>query len=497
MDINILKQNYIILSNFYIFASLLNQLNIKYFYMVIRISNTILISVLLCFYGFSFGQAGIDEDMVKKFREVINDNAETRALRNAITNNDIQKLALNRENVDKVNHYFSNKVVTKGITNQKSSGRCWLFTGLNTLKPYVLEKYHINDFDFSQNYNFFWDQLEKANLFLEAIIDTRDKDLQDRKVEWLLKNPIGDGGQWTTFADIITKYGLIPNTSMPETNNSENTRWMSRLLRRKLREDAMKIREWHTNGMVLENIREEKVNMLSEIYRILSLTLGEPPDEFVWQYKDKDGNISAPKTYTPKSFYDEAIGINLDDFIMFMNDPSRDYYKLYEIEYDRNLYEGNNWKYINLPANEIKEFAKLSILRNEAMYFSCDVGKQLNTEYGTLDINNYNYDDLFGVSFGMDKKQRIETFESGSSHGMALIGFNQDENGKIDKWLLENSWGPDKGYKGYLTMTDEWFDEYMFRVVINKRYISEEALKILKQKAILLPPWDPMYGSDK
>ncbi|MCD4680666.1 MAG: C1 family peptidase [Bacteroidales bacterium] len=447
--------------------------------------------------SFLFGQESIDDNMIKQFKEGVKDNAETRALRNAITNNDIKKLALNRLNIDKVNHYFSNKVTTKGITNQKSSGRCWLFTGLNTIKPYVLEKYNINEFDFSQNYSFFWDQLEKSNLFLEGIIETRDKDLQDRKVEWLLKNPVGDGGQWTTFTDIIQKYGLIPKTAMPETNNSENTRWMSRLINRKLREDAMMISDMHKDGKDVNAIRTAKVKMLSEIYRMLSLTLGEPPVEFTWQYKDKDGEITKPKTYTPMSFYKEAIGVDLDNYIMFMNDPSREYYKLYEIDLDRSVYDGKNWKYINLPINEIKEFTKLSILDNEAMYFSCDVGKQLNTEEGTLDVNNYDYGDLFGTTFGMDKKQRIQTFESGSSHGMALIGFNQDESGMTDKWLLENSWGADKGYKGYLTMTDKWFDEYMFRIVIKKEYVAEKILKILEQDPIMLPPWDPMFAQEE
>jgi len=447
--------------------------------------------------SFLFGQESIDDNMIKQFKEGVKDNAETRALRNAITNNDIKKLALNRLNIDKVNHYFSNKVATKGITNQKSSGRCWLFTGLNTIKPYVLKKYNINEFDFSQNYSFFWDQLEKSNLFLEGIIETRDKDLQDRKVEWLLKNPVGDGGQWTTFTDIIQKYGLIPKTAMPETNNSENTRWMSRLINRKLREDAMKIRHMHKDGKGVNAIRTAKVKMLSEIYRMLSLTLGEPPVEFTWQYKDKDGEISKPKIYTPMSFYKEAIGVDLDNYIMFMNDPSREYYKLYEIDLDRSVYDGKNWKYINLPINEIKEFTKLSIIDNEALYFSCDVGKQLNTDEGTLDINNYDYGDLFGTTFGMDKKERIQTFESGSSHGMALIGFNEDDNGNIDKWLLENSWGSDKGYKGYLTMTDKWFDEYMFRIVIDKKFVSEKILKILEEKPVMLPPWDPMFAPEE
>ncbi len=479
-------------------------------FVLILINTTIIMNTIksLCFLisfflftnliiGQNTSQGAIDVSMIKQFKQSIKDNAETRALRNAITNNDIKKLALNRENIDKVNHYFSNKVTTKGITNQKSSGRCWLFTGLNTLKPYVLKRYNIKDFDFSQNYSFFWDQLEKANLFLEGIIETRDKDIIDRKVEWLLKSPISDGGQWTTFADIIQKYGVIPKSAMPETVSSENTRWMSKLLRRKLREDAMKIREMYREGIGIETIRSEKAKMLAVVYRILSLSLGEPPSEFTWQYKDKDGNISKSKQYTPSSFYDEAIGIDLNEYVMFMNDPSREYHILYEIELDRSVYDGENWKYINLPANEIKEFAKLSILDNEAMYFSCDVGKQLNTDGGTLDLNNYDYGDLMGTTFGMDKQERIQTFESGSSHGMALIGFNEDDTGNVDKWLLENSWGSDKGYKGYLTMTDKWFDEYMFRVVIKKEYVTEKTLKILKEEPILLPPWDPMFGEEE
>jgi len=237
--------------------------------------------------------------------------------------------------------------------------------------------------------------------------------------------------------------------------------------------------------------------MLSETYRMLAISLGEPPTDFVWRYKDKDGKLSEPKKYTPKSFYEEAIGVDLTSYVMLMNDPSRKYYKLYEIDYDRHIYEGGNWKYINLPTKDIKEFAKASIMDNEAMYFSCDVGKQLNRTKGLLDVNNYNYGELFGVDFSMDKTQRIQTFESGSSHGMTLIAVDIDADGNSVKWLLENSWGASNGFNGHLLMTDKWFDEYMFRLVINKKYISEEILKILKQNPIFLPPWDPMFSADE
>lgn len=437
----------------------------------------------------------ITESILEEIRATCTDTQENKALTNAVTHNDIKKLSVNRENDGKVNHFFSNKVETKAITNQKKSGRCWLYTGLNTLRPLVVEKYKMNQFEFSQTYNFFWDQFEKANLFMEAIISTAELPVDDQKVVWLFKNAVGDGGQWTTFADNVNKYGLVPSSAMPDTYQSENTSMMSRLLRRKLREDGIKLRQLVNNKS--EDIQKEKLKMLSDVYRILVLSLGEPPTHFNWQYEGKDGVISEVKAYTPKQFYEELIGINLNDYVMLMNDPSKEYYKLYEVEYDRNLYEGGNWKFINLPVEKVKEFAKVSLLANEAMYFSCDVGKQLNTSTGTLDLNNYDYDALMGVQFKMNKKERILTFESGSTHGMALVGVNVLADGSVDKWLLENSWGADKGKNGFLTMTDEWFSEYMFRLVVNKQFIDNNTLKILDKKAIMLPPWDPVFAPEK
>lgn len=435
----------------------------------------------------------VDKNDLAKIRASFKNTDADVAIMNAVTHNDIKKLAQTRENDEAINHFFTNQVKSAGITNQKSSGRCWLYTGLNTLRPKVQEKYNLGSFEFSQTYNFFWDQFEKANLFLEIAIETANKPLDDREVVWLFKNAIGDGGQWTTFADNVMKYGVVPSEAMPDTYQSENTSMMSKLIRRKLREDGLKIRKIANSRMTEEAKKQAKIDMLSEIYRILVLSLGEPPVDFVWQYKDKDGKISEAKKYTPSEFYNELIGIDLTQFVMFMNDPAKEYNKLYEIKYDRNLVEGGNWKYVNLPIDEIKEYARKSIEGNDAMYFSCDVGKQLNTKSGVIDTENYNYDALMGVDFDMDKKQRVETFESGSTHGMALIGVNILPDGSIDKWLLENSWGADRGHNGFLTMTDRWFDEYMFRVVINKKYLDAKVLKIMKKEAIMLPPWDPMY----
>ncbi len=454
------------------------------------------IAVILLIAGISLNaQKEITQGMIEKFSSEFNSDESSKALQNAISSNDIKKLALNRENLGKVDTYFKYKVENNGITNQKSSGRCWLFTGLNVLRPYAVKNMNVNDFKFSQSYIFFYDQLEKANLFLEGIIDTRTKPLDDKRVEWLLKHPIGDGGQWTGLVDLAGKYGVVPEDVMPESYNANNTRMMSKLLSRNLKADAMEIRKMAADGKSEDEIRNQKQAMLADVYRVLALTLGEPPAKFKWRYKDKDGKLMPYEEYTPKSFYDKWVKVDLHDYVMFMNDPSRPYYKLYEIDYDRHMYEGGNWKYINLPADEIKPFALASIKGGEAMYFSCDVGKQLDIERGYLDVNNYDYSGLFSVNFDMNKTQRIQTFASGSTHGMTLLGADVDENGKTTKWLLENSWGM-KGYKGYLIMTDKWFDEYMFRVVVNKKYVSEKVLKILQSEPVLLPPWDPMFKQE-
>jgi len=436
---------------------------------------------------------GISEETLQQIKTSFKKDASTKAIINASTNTDVKPMILNRENAGKNDHYFSNQVKTKGITNQKQSGRCWLFSSLNVLKPLMLDKLQTDDFEFSENYSFFWDQLEKSNLFLDIIIATKAKPMDDKTVDWLFKNPIGDGGQWACFVDVASKYGLVPATVMPETFQSNSTSSMSSILARKLREDGLILREMAAKQATPDVLSKKKVEMLSDIYRILVISLGEPPEKFSWRYKKKDGTISETKSYTPLSFYSEVVGVKLSDYIMLMNDPTRDYFKLYEVQFDGNMSKGTTWKYINLPTDSIKKFAINSIKDNQALYFSCDVGKQLNSTEGILDVDNYDYESFYGVKFGMDKTKRIKSFDSGSSHGMALVGVDLNDKGKANKWMLENSWGADKGHNGYLTMTDQWFDEYMFRMVIQKKYISEKTVQLLTQKAELLPPWDPMF----
>ena len=438
-------------------------------------------------------EGGISEAMLERIRSGYAATPEQKAVKNALASNSIAALAVNSENLAMCDTHFSHRVTTRGITNQKSSGRCWLFTGLNVLRAKMIREYDLPEFEFSQNYCSFYDLLEKSNLFLQAVIDTRDAGLDDRKVDWLMKNPIGDGGQFTGVSNLIMKYGVVPKSAMPETYQSDNTSGMTSILKQKLREYALELR-----AMQPAKIQERKTEMLTEIYRILVECLGVPPTEFEWTYYDKSGNEVTRRTYTPKSFYDEFIGEDLErNYVMIMNDPSREYGKVYEIEYDRHVYDGENWLYVNLPIERIKEIAIASIKDNTAMYFSCDVGKFMDRAKGTLDLKNFDYESLFATSFPMDKRERIQTFASGSSHAMTLIAVDLNEAEDPVKWMVENSWGASSGYQGCLIMTDEWFDEYMFRLVAERKYVPEDVLKMLDQKPTLLPAWDPMFSPEE
>ena len=280
---------------------------------------------------------------------------------------------------------------------------------------------------------------------------------------------------------------------MPESHNSENTRVLRYVLSSKLRREALKIREMHTQNADLQQLRSHKQEALSDVYKLLVLHLGEPPESFTWRYQDKDEKLHGPETYTPLSFYKTVVGTNLDDYIMLMHDPTREYYKLYEIEWDRNCYDAGNWTYVNLPLDELKQMAVKSIRNNEAMYFSCDVGKQMDRDAGILSMNNYEYEELYNMPLTMSKKERILSRQSGSSHAMSLMGVDTTQEGTVRKWLLENSWGKESGHDGYMIMTDDWFDEYMFRLVVKKEFVPDPVLAVLKQTPIKLAPWDPMY----
>ena len=440
-------------------------------------------------------KGGITEEMMQEIRMGQTNSQAEKAARNALALNSVSELATNADNLAMIDTHFSHRVRTKGITDQHQSGRCWLFTGLNVLRAKMIDDLDLPSLEFSQNYLFFYDQLEKSNLFLQAVIDTKHLPMDDRKVEWLFKNPLNDGGQFTGVSNLVMKYGVVPAEVMPENYQSNNTAQVGNLIKLKLREYGLVLRAQKDRRAPVAL----KTEMLKEIYSMLVRAYGVPPTEFEWTRHDKEGNPIETKTYTPRSFYQEYFGgIDLEkNFVMVMNDPSREYYKVYEIEYDRHVYDGDNWVYLNLPIEEVEKLAIASIKDNTAMYFSCDVGKYLLSKKGTLDIANFDYESLMGVEFPMNKEERIRTFASGSSHAMTLIAVDLDEEGNAKKWMVENSWGPSSGWKGNLIMTDEWFEEYMFRVVVDKKYIPAEILKLLEQKPIMLPSWDPMFAYEE
>lgn len=431
-------------------------------------------------------KGSISSEMLKEIEDSYVSTPADKAIRNALNTTSIAVLAENADNAAMIDTHFSDRVRTKGITDQKSSGRCWLFTGLNVLRAAAIDKWDLGEFQFSQAYCFFYDQLEKANLFLQSVIDTRELPFEDREVDWLFSNPLSDGGTFTGVADLVTKYGLVPASAMPESYIANNTSAFTTQLKILLRKDGLQLRSEFPEVKkknLPAHLESLKTDMLKEIYRLLVLAYGKPPKEFVW----KDRN------YTPQSFYQELLGYDLKgNYVMLMNDPCREYGKVYEIQYDRHLYDGQNWLYVNLPVERIKEMAIASIKANTAMYFSCDVAKFLDRKKGVADLDNFDYESLLGVDLSMDKKQRVMTHSSGSSHAMTLIAVDL-KDGKPCKWMVENSWGAASGYKGNIIMTDEWFDEYMFRLVVERRFVPEDVLKMLEQKPVQLPCWDPMF----
>ena len=442
---------------------------------------------------------GITKQMLQQIEKQNAPTASDRALRNALAANSIDALAKNQQNAGALDTYFNIETKKQSITNQKSSGRCWMFSGMNVLRANFAKRTDSLKVTFSQDYLFFYDQLEKANLMLQGVIDTGKKPIDDQRVQFFFHHPLNDGGTFCGVADLTEKYGLVPTEVQPETYSAESTSRMSRIISSKLREQGLELRKMVNEGKKAKDIQQRKTEMLSEIYHMLVITLGEPVKEFTYAFRDKNGKALTPvKTYTPQSFYQEVVGEKLNGtFIMVMNDPRREYYKTYEVEYDRHTYDGHNWKYLNLPMEDIEQLAIASLKDGRKLYSSYDVGKQLDRKRGYADTENYDYESLFGTTFGMNKAERISTFDSGSTHAMTLTAVDLDADGKPLKWKVENSWGSDSGHQGCIIMTARWFREYMFRLVVDKKYASEKLLKDYDQKPIMVMPEDPLFQMDE
>ena len=411
---------------------------------------------------------GISPEMLAKIQQTRPQGNAEKALANAMATMSINDLAKNAAKQGKIDTKFSIETPKQNIHNQKSSGRCWMFSSMNVLRSrFALEHKDTLAVEYSQDYLFFYDQLEKANLFLQGTIETASKPIDDSEVKFFFRSPLNDGGTFCGIIDLTKKYGL-------------------------------ELRSMVAAKKKAAAINTRKTEMLAEVYRILSMTLGEPVREFRYAHRDKNGNIKGEeKTYTPMEFYKETVKEQIEDtFIMLMNDPRHPYYKVYEVEYDRHTYDGHNWRYINLPIEDIESIAIASLKDGRKMYSSYDL-PQMDRNRGYMDLNLWDYSTLFNTQFPMNKAERISTFESMSAHAMTLTAVDLDKNGKPKKWKVENSWGAGNGQQGYAIMTEEWFREYMFRLVVDKKYVPENILKLKDEKPTMIPYDDPLFKAEE
>lgn len=432
----------------------------------------------------------IDQSTLSNIEQSCPADAQLKAAQNALAQVDGNKIAQNREKMIDVDPYFTLRLKDRKITDQKSTGRCWMFSGLNIIRPIALKKLACEDMELSQNYLYFYEKLEKANLFLNAIIDTRDKPYTDRSVENLFKTTVQDGQNWLGFMGLVKKYGMAPKNVMPETYSSSNSRHVNQVLSLKLKQAAMKIRREKNE----KQFTEIKLQTLKEVYRILAVNFGVPPKEFSWRYEMKDKKLSVQKTYTPLQFYNELVGDELDHYYPLYSIPTLAFNKKYEIDNNRIVSSGENMYFVNASLTIMKEIAKNSLLDSTAVWFGCEVGQQSSIENGLLTAHLYDYESLYGMDFSLSRQELFETYSSTPSHNMVFTGIDIVD-GKVKKWLVENSWGSASGKEGYLYMLDDWFDDFVQVVVVHQKYIPKELMDIYRSKAITLPAWDPMLES--
>jgi bleomycin hydrolase len=437
---------------------------------------------------------GISQQQVQSFQEAFERDPRNRIARNAVTKNAVQAVALNRGVVAGTDHTFSQLLQTNDATMQSRSGRCWLFAGLNLFRVEAMKRLNVDKFELSQSYLMFWDKLEKSNYFLETILATLDEPANGRLLMFLLQAPLQDGGQWDMFVNLIEKYGVVPKSVMPETESSANSGSMTALMTTLLREDAAELRRMHAGGADMATLRERKQAMLGDFYRMLCIHLGEPPRSFVWQWRNKDNQFQRDGELTPLEFYQRYVQYDLDTLTCLIHCPTADkpLNHLYTIQHLGNVVDGHIVRYLNVDLPVFKQAAVDMLVNNQPVWFGCDVGKMLERELGILDLDLYDYTSLYGVGFRADKAERVEYGHSVMTHAMVFTGVDLDDAGRPLKWRVENSWGDKIGDKGFLVMSDGWFDAYMYEIVVDKRFVPAELLPILESDPVVLPPWDPM-----
>ena len=436
----------------------------------------------------------ITAEALESFQAAFDGDRANAVARDAVMTNGLNKSCLNHQARRNTTHAFSVSLKQGPVTNQKQSGRCWLFAAMNVMRARIIQKWNLSDFELSQNYMLFWDKLEKSNWFLENILDTLAEPVGSRLLDYLLRDPIGDGGQWDMMANLVKKYGVVPKYAMPESAVSSSTREMNRVVTELLRTDAATLRELAAGGAGRDALEAEKGRMMGEVYRILVICLGEPPKTVDFEARDKEDNFIRERGLTPRAFFTKYVDMDLSAYISLINAPTQDkpFYHRFTVQRLGNVKEGDPVCYLNLPIEELKAAAIAQMKDGEPVWFGCDVGPYSDRETGTLDPDNYDYENTLGIRLSMTKAQRLNYCQSMMTHAMVFQGVDLDEAGQPTRWRVENSWGDEAGKKGYYVMSDAWFDEYMYQVVVNRKYLTDRQRAALETPVIELAPWDPM-----
>jgi bleomycin hydrolase len=437
--------------------------------------------------------AAIKPELTASLRRDFEADPACRLAQNAVTKTTVIDVALNRSMVTNIDHTFSHLLDDWEVTDQKKSGRCWMFAALNLFRVAAMKKMDLKNFEFSQNFTLFWDKFERANYFLESIIETADRPVDHRVVAWLLDHPADDGGQWNMFINIVKKHGVAPKAVMPETESSSSTMRMNATLLHKLREGARTLRDLRAGGAPMEAARAAKDEILQAVYRILSIHLGTPPDSFDWQWNDKEKKFHRDGEITPRQFAEKYIDLPLDEYVCLVNDTRRTspYNRTFTVQYLGNVIGGDPVLYLNVEADVMKDIAMRTIMEGEPVWFGCDVGKMMARDIGLWDANMFDYETLYGTTFDLDKEGRLDYHQTLMTHAMLFTGVDVVDD-RPRRWRVENSWGEENGKKGFYAMNDSWFDEYMFEVACRKSYLTPELVAALEEEPIVLPPWDPM-----
>lgn len=437
-------------------------------------------------------------ELTKEFTDQLYANYEANvkyvALENAVTHNGIHASLETRKSAVENTPVFSLDLTKDKVTNQKASGRCWMFAALNTFRHKMISSFQLEDFELSQAHTFFWDKYEKSNWFLEQVIATADQELTSRKVAFLLQTPQQDGGQWDMVVSLFEKYGVVPKSVYPESISSSNSRELNTYLNKLLRQDAQILRDLIHSGADSEVVASKKQELLQEIFNFLAMSLGLPPREFDFSYRDKDNQFHSESGLTPQSFYKKYVDLQLDDYVSIINAPTTDkpYGNSYTVDMLGNVVGSRPVRYLNVPMDRLKELAIAQMKAGETVWFGSDVGQVSNRKAGILATDVYDFEAGMDIHLTQDKAGRLDYAESLMTHAMVLTGVDLDEAGQPRKWKVENSWGDKVGTDGYFVASDAWMDEYTYQIVVRKEFLTADELAAYEAEPIVLAPWDPM-----